>query len=113
MGKKTIQTEAVINLQANLGVIRSVLKLRLYDVGEYLGLTYAAIHAMEKGRRKMSIAQYIALRHMFDHEADKIDDPIKQRQFKLIISSLIDESDDPDFDWTEEIIRQVQEATYQ
>lgn len=107
MAKKTMQTDAVINLQKNLRTIRTVFGLKLKDVGQFVGLTHAAIHAMEQDKRKMSIAQYIAIRHMLDYEIDNMDNPEKQYRCKKVVALLVDNAEDPDYDWTEEIIRQL------
>lgn len=109
MAKKTRQTDAVINLQKNLKTIRTVFELKLKDVGQFIGLTYAAIHAMEQGKRKMSIAQYIAIRHMLDYEIDNIDDPEKQYRCKKVVALLVYNEEYLNYDWTEKIIRQLTE----
>jgi len=109
MAKKTRQTDAVINLQKNLKAIRVVFGLRLKDVGQFIGLTSAAIHAIEQEKRKMSIAQYIAIRHMLDYEVDNMDDPEKQYRCKKVVALLVDNAEYLNYDWTEELIRQLTE----
>lgn len=109
MAKRSKQTDAVINFQKNLKTIRTVLNIKLMDLGKLIGLSKQNVWNMEDGRINMSISQYIAIRHLFEYTINKMDDPNKQWQCKLIISSLVDSSENPDYDWTEEIIRQLTE----
>lgn len=109
MAKKTIQTDAVINLQKNLKTIRTILNMKLMDLGKLIGLSRQNVWNLENGRINMSVSQYIAIRHLFDYEINKMNDLDKRWQCKLIISSLVDNSEDPDYNWTEEIIRQLTE----
>lgn len=107
MAKKTMQTDAVINLQKNLKTIRTVLNMEIYDLAKLVGLSRQAMWNMESGYTRMSIPQYIAIRHLFDYEISKMDDPKKQYRCKKVVALLVDNAEDPDYDWTEEIIRQL------
>lgn len=103
------KTDAVISFQKNLKTIRTILNMKLMDLGKLLGLSRQNVWNLEAGHINMSVSQYIAIRHLFEYTINKIEDPNKQRQYKLIISSLVDNAEDPDYDWTEELIRQLTE----
>ena len=55
-------------LQENLPAIRKIAGWRAIDLGSLLGVTKQSISNLETHKSKMTLMQYIAIRHMIDYQ---------------------------------------------
>lgn len=65
--KHTVKTECIEKMQKNLKLLRTLSGLSQTDLGDILCVTKQAVSALECGYIDMSMAQYIALRSIFEH----------------------------------------------
>ena len=55
-------------LQANLPAIRKIAGWRAVDLGNLLGITKQSVSNLETHKSKITLMQYIAIRHMIDFQ---------------------------------------------
>lgn len=76
-------------LQDNLPAIRKIAGWRAVDLGELIGVTKQSISNLETHKSKLTLTQYIAIRHMIDYQ-------IKTHQentaLKQIVPLLLDDT---------------------
>ena len=64
----TDHTIRLNRLQENLPSIRKIAGWRAVDLGNLLGVTKQSISNLETQKSKMTLMQYIAIRHMIDYQ---------------------------------------------
>lgn len=62
--------EQVRRLQENLQTIRKLAGWSIEDLGEKIGVTKQTISNLERGKTRLSLTQYIAIRAVLDYEAE-------------------------------------------
>ncbi len=65
---KQTDDHKIVLLQENLAIIRRIANWTAEDLGNMLGLTRQAISNLERGKTKLTKAQYIAIRAIVDQE---------------------------------------------
>lgn len=65
---KNEQNIRLKRLQENLPVIRKIARWRAVDLGNLLGITKQSVSNLETHKSKITLMQYIAIRHMLDFQ---------------------------------------------
>ena len=102
--------DQVVRLQKHMKTIRSILHIRLDDIGKYVYLSKQNINGMESDFVKLSVAQYIAFRIVFNRIAEESDNKTES-VYKIFMTRIIDEKEEP-CDWLDELrmsIEQIKE----
>ncbi|PKM60726.1 MAG: XRE family transcriptional regulator [Firmicutes bacterium HGW-Firmicutes-4] len=97
----------VNRLQGNLSTIRKMAGWSAEALGQKIGLSKQSISKLETGKSLMTIAQYIAIRTMFDFEIQNNPEtgPVLAQVLKMLIDdpALPDDQDDSNEDNTSSV----------
>ena len=61
----------------NLVNIRHILGITAKELGEKIGVTRQTINNIESGRNKLNLAQFLAIKYVFEHELEVTDEQEK------------------------------------
>lgn len=78
---------SIQRLQDNLPAIRKIAGWRAVDLGDLIGVTKQSISNLETRKSKITLMQYIAIRHMIDYQ---IETHPENKALKQIVPLLLD-----------------------
>lgn len=94
----TQQKRMVNRLQSNLYTIRQLAGWSADDLGELLDLTKQTIYNLERGKPKMSLVQYLAIRTIIDDEIRRQPD---NKALSSAVALLLDDEELSDKEYDE------------
>ena len=94
----TQQKRIVNRLQSNLYTIRQLAGWSADDLGELLDLTKQTIYNLERGKPKMSLVQYLAIRTIIDDEIRRQPD---NKALSSAVALLLDDEELSDKEYDE------------
>lgn len=89
----TKQVIQINRLQENLPAIRKIAGWRAVDLGALLGVTKQSISNLETQKSKITLMQYVAIRHMIDYQIQKQPD---NKALAQIVPLLLDDASQTD-----------------
>lgn len=89
----TKQVIQINRLQENLPAIRKIAGWRAVDLGALLGVTKQSISNLETQKSKITLMQYVAIRHMIDYQIQKQPD---NKALAQIVPLLLDAASQTD-----------------
>lgn len=98
MAMNTQQKRMVNRLQSNLYTIRQLAGWSADDLGELLDLTKQTIYNLERGKPKMSLVQYLAIRTIIDDEIRRQPD---NKALSSAVALLLDDEELSDKEYDE------------
>ena len=98
MAMNTQQKRMVNRLQSNLYTIRQLAGWSADDLGELLDLTKQTIYNLERGKPKMSLVQYLAIRTIIDDEICRQPD---NKALSSAVALLLDDEELSDKEYDE------------
>ena len=81
-------------LQENLPAIRKIAGWRAVDLGNLIGVTKQSISNLENHKSKMTLMQYIAIRHMIDYQIKKQPENKALAQIVPLLLDNVSQSDE-------------------